>query len=75
MRIYDIFEETELKAHLSIPEEGSPTWDDFPPEWGGQWMDDAIREGLVATLTDAPGEEAWYYGGLTIRPHRPETED
>jgi len=75
MRIYDIFEETELKAHLSIPEEGPPTWDYFPPEWGGQWMDDAIREGLVATLTDAPCEKAWYYGGLTIRPHRTETED
>ena len=27
MRIYDIFQETELKAHLSIPQEGPPTWD------------------------------------------------
>ena len=74
MRIYDLFQETELKAHLSIPEEGPPTWDYFPEEWGSQWMDEAVREGLVATILDAPNEEAWYYGGLTIRPHRTETE-
>ena len=75
MRIYDIFQETELKAHLSIPEAGLPTWDYFPEEWGTQWMDEAVREGLVATILAAPGEEAWYYGGLTIRPPRTETED
>ena len=75
MRIYDIFQETALKAHLSIADEGPPTWDYFPEAWGSQWMDDALREGLVATITDAPGAEAWYYGGLTIRPHRTERED
>jgi hypothetical protein len=32
-------------------------------------MDDALREGIVATITDAPCEEAWYYGELTILPH------
>jgi hypothetical protein len=74
MRIYDIFQETELKAHLSIPQEGPPTWDYSPDEWGGQWMDDAIREGIVATITHAPCEEAWYYGELIIQPHRPAME-
>ncbi len=69
MRIYDIFQETELKAHLSIPKEGPPTWDYSPDEWGGQWMDDAIREAIVAAIAHAPSAEAWYYGGLTIRPH------
>ena len=47
------------------------TWDYFPDEWGSQWMDDAIREGIVATITAAPGEAAWYYGELTIQPHTP----
>ena len=75
MRSYDIFQEGELKAHLSMPEGGRPTWDYFPEEWGSQWMDEAVREGLVATILDAPSEEAWYYGGLTILPHRPETQD
>lgn len=70
MRIYDVFEETALKAHLSIPEEGLPSWDAFPEAWGSQWMEEAIREGLVATIMQAPCEEAWYYGGLTIRPQR-----
>jgi hypothetical protein len=70
MRIYDIFQETELKAHLSIPQEGPPIWDYASEEWGSQWMDDAIREGIVATITQASGEEAWYYGELSIRPHR-----
>ena len=75
MRLYDIFQERELKAHLSLPQEGSPTWDYSPDEWGGQWMDDAIREGIVAAITDAPCEETWYYGGLTIRPHGTAMED
>jgi len=70
MHIYDIFQETELKAHLSIPQEGPPIWDYASEEWGSQWMDDAIREGIVATITQASGEEAWYYGELSIRPHR-----
>ena len=29
MRRYDIFEATAIKAHLTIPDEGPPTWD-FP---------------------------------------------
>jgi hypothetical protein len=74
MPLYDIFQERELKAHLAIPEEGTPAWDYSPDELGGQWMDDALREGIVTTITDAPGEEAWYYGGLTMRPHRAERE-
>ena len=74
MHLYDIFQETELRAHLSLPEAGSPSWDYFPEEWGSQWMDEAVREGLVATILAAPDEAAWYYGGLTIRPHQPETE-
>jgi hypothetical protein len=73
MDIYDVFEETELKAHLAIPDEGQPTWDAFPEAWGSPWMAEAIREGLVATIMEAPGEAAWYYGGLTIRPQRTAT--
>ncbi len=77
MQRYDIFEEREIKAHLTIPDEGEgpPTWD-FPPEdVGGTWMDDALREGIVATIQAAPGEAAWYYGDLTIEPHRPAEGD
>jgi hypothetical protein len=74
MRRYDIFQETELKAHLSLLQEGPPTWDYASEAWGSQWMDDAIREGIVATITQAPGEEAWYYGELIIQPHRTATE-
>ena len=37
-------------------------------------IEEAIREGLVATIMRAPCEEAWYYGGLTIRPQRTATE-
>jgi hypothetical protein len=70
MPLYDIFQDRELKAHLALPEEGPPTWDYSPDDVGGQWMDDALREGIVATITDAPCEEAWYYGELTILPHR-----
>jgi len=69
-----IIEETELKAHLAIPDEGRHTWDAFPEEWGSPWMQEAIREGLVATIMRAPCEAAWYYGGLTIRPQRTTTE-
>jgi N utilization substance protein A len=68
--LYDIFQDRKLKAHLALPEEGPPTWDYSPDDVGGQWMDDALREGIVATITDAPCEEAWYYGELTILPHR-----
>jgi hypothetical protein len=71
MRLYDIFQEGEIKAHLAIPDAGPPTWDFSPDELGGQWMDDALREGIVTTIMDAPGEEAWSYGELTIQPHRP----
>ena len=34
MHIYDVFEETTLKAHVVIPDEGPPTWDAFPDAWG-----------------------------------------
>jgi hypothetical protein len=34
-------------------------------------MDDALREGIVATIMAAPCEAAWYYGDLTIEPQRP----
>jgi hypothetical protein len=44
-------------------------WDFSPDALGGQWMDDALREGIVATIMAAPGEAAWYYGELTIQPH------
>jgi hypothetical protein len=71
MQLYDIFQEGERRAHLAIPDAGPPTWDYFPDEWGSQWMDDAIREGIVATITAAPSEAAWYYGELTIQPHTP----
>ncbi len=74
MDIYDVFEETALKAHVVIPDEGRPTWDAFPDEWGSPWMAEAIREGLVATIRQAPCEAAWYYGGLTIRPQSVTTE-
>jgi hypothetical protein len=73
MDIYDICEETEVKAHVAIPDEGQPTWDAFPDEWGNPWMAAAIREGLVAMIMQAPSKEAWYYGGLTIRPQSPTT--
>jgi hypothetical protein len=68
MDIYDICEETEVKAHVAIPDEGQPIWEAFPDEWGHPWMAAAIREGLVATIMQDPSKEAWYYGGLTIRP-------
>ena len=71
MDIYDIFEETEIKAHVAISDEGRPTWNAFPEAWGSPWRAEAIREGLVATIRQAPDEAAWYYGGLTIRPQRP----
>jgi len=73
MRCYDIFEDREIKAHLTIPDEGEgpPTWDFSPDALGGEWMDDALREGIVATITAAPCEAAWYYGDLTIEPQRP----
>ena len=75
MRRYDIFEERAIKAHLTIPDEGPPTWD-FPPEdVGGAWMDDALRDGIVATILAAPGETAWFYGDLTIEPQRPAEGD
>ena len=74
MRIYDVFEETEIKTHLAIPNEGRPSWDAFPEAWGGPWMEEAIRDGLVATIMQAPCEAAWYYGGLTIRPQSTATE-
>ena len=69
MRLYDIVQEREIKAQLTIPDEGPPTWDFSPDALGGQWMDDALREGIVATIMAAPGEAAWYYGELTIQPH------
>jgi hypothetical protein len=68
MHIYDVFEATTLKAHVVIPDEGPPTWDASPDAWGSPWMAEAIQEGLVATIRQAPGEAAWYYGGLTVRP-------
>ena len=69
MDIYDICEETKVRGAVSaIPDEGQPTWDAFPDEWGNPWMAAAIREGLVAMIMQAPSKEAWYYGGLTIRP-------
>ena len=73
MRLYDIVQEREIKAHLTIPDEGEgpPTWDFPPDDLGGVWMDDALREGIVATIMAAPDEAAWYYGGLTIEPQRP----
>jgi hypothetical protein len=75
MRRYDIFEARAIKAHLTIPDAGPPTWD-FPPEdVGGTWMDDALREGIVATILAAPGEAAWFYGDLTIEPQRPAEGD
>ena len=37
-------------------------------------MDDALWEGIVAIITHAPCEEAWYYGELIIQPHRPAME-
>jgi hypothetical protein len=36
-----------LESHMSLSKEG-----------GSQWRDDAIREGLVATIMHAPFEEA-----------------
>jgi hypothetical protein len=51
-----------------ITQEGRPTWDAFPDAWGTPWMAEAIREGLVATIGQAPWEAAWYDGGLTMRP-------
>ena len=66
MQLYDIFQEGERRAHLALPDEGPPMGDYFPDEWGSQWMDDAIREGIVATITAAPGEAAWYYGDWRI---------
>ena len=59
MDIYDVFADTALKAHVVIPDEGRPTWDTFPVEWGSPWMTDASREGLVATIRHAPCEAAW----------------
>ena len=73
MHSYDVFEETALKAHVVIPDEGQPTWEAFPDAWGSPWMAEAIREGLVATIMQAPGEAAWYFGGLTIRPQQTPT--
>jgi len=75
MRRYNIFEEREIKAHLTIPDEGPPTWDFPPDDVGGTWMDDALREGIVATILAAPDEKAWYYGDLTIEPQRPAEGD
>jgi hypothetical protein len=74
MDLYDVFEETELKAHFALSDEGGPTWDTVPEEWGSPWMQEAIQEGLLATIIRAPCEAAWYYGGLTIRPQRTATE-
>ena len=71
MRLYDILQEGAIKAHLAIPDAGPPTWDFSPDALGGQWMEDALREGIVTTIMDAPEEDAWYYGELTIQPHRP----
>jgi hypothetical protein len=34
-------------------------------------MDDAIRDGIVATIMAAPSEAAWYYGELTMQPQTP----
>ena len=73
MDIYDVFEDTALQTHVIIPDQGRPTWDAFPDAWGSPWMAEAIREGLVATIREAPDEAAWYYGGLTIRPQRTTT--
>ena len=71
MDISHVFEATEFKAHVAIADEGRPTWDAFPEARGSPWMAEAIREGLVATIRQAPDEAAWYYGGLTIRPQHP----
>lgn len=62
MRRYDIFEARAIKAHVTIPDAGPPTWDIPPEDVGGAWMDDALREGIVATTLAAPGEAAWFYG-------------
>jgi hypothetical protein len=74
MNRYDVFEETALTAHFALSDGGCPTWETVPEAWGSPWMQEAIREGLVATILEAPCEAAWYYGGLTIRPQRSATE-
>jgi hypothetical protein len=74
MHISHVFEETTLKAHVALADEGRPTWDAFPKAWGSPWMAEALREGLVATIMQAPCEAACYDGGLTIRPQQTATE-
>jgi len=44
MRLYDIFQAREIKAHLTIPDEGPPPWDFSTAYVGGACLDDELRE-------------------------------